>query len=117
MKKIVLYFKLQYKLLFSFIALIIVPFYILMTMEMKIPNLPYFFLLLLAALKFIVFKKRSTHKNIKLKAVKSLVSNNGKNPSNNMIIKRSQEIIEAQDSVIVFTGLGIIFISIILNGF
>jgi len=117
MKKILLYIKLQYKLLIVLGLFILAPFYFMLSMEMKIPNLPYFFLLLLVALKFIVFKKRSTHKKIKNQAIASLSKIKGKSPSNTVIVRRSQEIIEAQDSMIILIGVCIIMISILFNAF
>lgn len=117
MKEIILYFKLQYKLLFALLLFLAIPLLILLNSKLNVPYLSYFFLMILAALKFIIFKKRSTHKSIKFKAKLSLEKEMKRSPSSTQVVKRSLEYIAAQDAAIILVGAILIFISLIYGGF
>jgi hypothetical protein len=103
MKNLILFFKVQYKLLGLLILIAPVPLY--------------FFLILLFALKLLAFQSMPTSKNIMEKAALSLENQLKRKPSKQLIINRAQFIHTSRDVALAIAGVGVIFISIFFKAF
>lgn len=117
MKNLILFFKVQYKLLGLLILMAPIPLYLLLSQKLEIPYLPYFFLILLFALKLLAFQSMPTSKNIMEKAALSLESQLKRKPSKQLIINRAQFIHTSRDIALAIAGVGVIFISIFFKAF
>lgn len=117
MKHLILFLKLQYKLLIALTIMAPVPLFLLLKMDMEIPYLPYFFLIFLFAIKMLAFQATSTSKVLVNLASKSLENELNRKPSKQMIINRAQTIHTGRDIALGICGLAVIFISIFLKAF
>lgn len=117
MKKIILFLKTQYKLLVILLLAAPIPLYFLLNAQLDIPYLPYFFLILLFAVKMLAFQATSTSKSMMNMAKVALEKELKRNPSKQMIINRSQFIHLSRDVALMIAGLGVIFVSIYFKAF
>ena len=117
MKKITLFFKLQYKLLFLLLLMAPLPLYLLLNQSLDIPYVPYFFLILLFALKLLAFQSMPTGKNLMERSRISLENELNRKASKQLIVTRAQFIHTSRDVALAIAGLGVIFISIFFKAF
>lgn len=111
--KIILFLKLQYKLLLGTIIGLVVP-SVLNTFYLTspIPNFHYLLLTILVVLKLVIFKESSYHRKALKVAKAQLTLELKKSPSRQLIHQRTQDLANSRDVVLLFIGLSIIIIQI-----
>jgi hypothetical protein len=94
-----------------------VPLFLLLDQKLDIPYLPYFFMILLFALKMLAFQATSTSKSMMNRSRISLENELKRKASKQQIVTRAQFIHTTRDMALAIAALGVIFISIFLKAF
>jgi flagellar biosynthesis protein FlhB len=112
--KLILYIKLQYKLLLGTSTALLVPLILHhKLLNSPIPNFHFFLLTILIVLKLVVFKESSYHQKALKIAKAQLTREMKKSPSRPLIHQRTQDLANSRDAALVLVGLAIIIFKII----
>ena len=113
MNKILLYFKLQYKLFFIIFCLTTVPLllvYLYSPYEWK--NLYWLFVTFIVALKIIFYKEAPYKKKITPGVRDSLTKEMGRVPSKMEVVNRVEDMINARDAMLVTSAIMVIVLTV-----
>ena len=114
MKKLFLYFKLQYILLITLTLICVVPYTLNQTLFNKlIPNLHLIFIIMLFAIKLLLNDSKN-RASLKKHLRQKLLKETGKVPSNKEIEQRVTDLINAKDIVLIAVGLTMLILFIVL---
>lgn len=116
MNKILLYFKLQFKLLLILLVLTTVPLlliYLYSPYEWK--NLYWLFLTFLVALKVVFYKEGPYKKKISSEVREGLTKEMNRVPSKMEVVNRVEDMINARDAMLLTSALSIIVITVIFG--
>ncbi|GEM_PF-5648125 len=116
MKKILLYFKLQYKLFLILVCLTGVPLllvYLYSPYEWK--NLYWLFLTFIIALKIIFYKEAPYKKKITPGVRDSLTSEMGRVPSKMEVVNRVEDMINARDTMLLTSAVIVVILTVLFG--
>lgn len=110
---VLLYLKLQAKLITLLALGVVFPFVMnILFMTPPIPNLHYLFLIGLIVIKFVVFNDDRYHQKVIKIAKAQLTKELNSSPSRNILHKRTKDIENSRDVVILATALTIVILAI-----
>lgn len=115
MKKLILYFKIQFFFLLALHLFIVGPFVAACLFLPKIPYLFYLFLIIIISLKLIVLDEQKYGVKIKGYVIRMLSKELGKTPSTTQIFQRIKFHIMARDISLLIAGLSLVFSAIIFQ--
>jgi hypothetical protein len=111
--KMMLYFKLQIKLLIILLSVCLPPYLAsIYLLEKPVPNIHYLFIILLFVFKILFFQDGPYRARMRNVAKDQLQKELKKNPSNTLIYQRLTDMINARDAMLILTGLIIVIIAI-----